>query len=130
MTNVALKRFDQINVIPFIDIMLVLLAIVLTTATFIAQGEISVNLPQAASAQPVSSDPALIITIDAQGALFLDGAPITQPALNARLDTVDKTQAIVCSVDKKTAFGDFVTVVDALKNRGLGRLSIRTESAP
>ncbi|MGC8698172.1 MAG: biopolymer transporter ExbD [Halothiobacillus sp.] len=126
----ALRRFDQINVIPFIDIMLVLLAIVLTTATFISQGELNVTLPQATAAQPASTNPALVISINAEGALFLDGAPITQPALNARLDSVEKTQVIVCSVDKKTAFGDFVTVVDALKSRGLEHLSIRTESLP
>ncbi|OYV24794.1 MAG: energy transducer TonB, partial [Halothiobacillus sp. 20-54-6] len=64
-----MRRFDQINVIPFIDIMLVLLAIVLTTATFIAQGEISVNLPEAKSAQPVSIEPVLMITVNATGAL-------------------------------------------------------------
>lgn len=43
----APKRFDQINVIPFIDIMLVLLVMVLTTATFIKQGIIPVDLPEA-----------------------------------------------------------------------------------
>ncbi len=42
-----MKRFDQINVIPFIDIMLVLLAIVLTTATFISQGRLDINVPTA-----------------------------------------------------------------------------------
>ncbi|HQS02612.1 MAG TPA: biopolymer transporter ExbD [Halothiobacillus sp.] len=125
----AMRRFDQINVIPFIDIMLVLLAIVLTTATFIAQGEISVNLPQAASVQPASSDPALVISINAQGALFLDAAPVSLAELNTRLNTIEKTQAIVFSVDKKTAFGDFVAVIDALKSRGLEHLTIRTESA-
>ena len=41
------KKFDEINVIPFIDIMLVLLVMVLTTATFIKQGVIPVNLPEA-----------------------------------------------------------------------------------
>ena len=40
------KKFDSINVIPFIDIMLVLLVMVLTTATFIKQGVIPVNLPE------------------------------------------------------------------------------------
>ena len=40
-----MKKFDQINVIPFIDIMLVLLAIVLMTATFIAQGKIDAKTP-------------------------------------------------------------------------------------
>lgn len=49
-----MKRFDQINMIPFIDIMLVLLAIVLTTATFVSQGLIEVNLP---NAQQVSEAP-------------------------------------------------------------------------
>ncbi|HQT42617.1 MAG TPA: TonB system transport protein ExbD [Halothiobacillus sp.] len=124
-----MRRFDQINVIPFIDIMLVLLAIVLTTATFIAQGEISVNLPEAKSAQPVSSEPALMITVNATGALFLDDAPVTLAVLSARLDTLDKTQAIVFRVDQKTEFGQFVRVIDALQSRGLDRLTIRTEPA-
>ena len=44
-----MKRMDQINVIPFIDIMLVLLAIVLTTATFIVEGRLEIRLPEAAS---------------------------------------------------------------------------------
>lgn len=45
------KRFDSINVIPFIDIMLVLLVMVLTTATFIKQGIIPVDLPQAKASE-------------------------------------------------------------------------------
>ena len=42
-----MKKFDEINIIPFIDIMLVLLAIVLVTASFISQGKIQVNVQQA-----------------------------------------------------------------------------------
>lgn len=49
-----MKKFDQINVIPFIDIMLVLFAIVLTTASFISQGVISVNPPTSSTAAPHS----------------------------------------------------------------------------
>lgn len=44
-----MKRIDTINVIPFIDIMLVLLAIVLTTATFISRGVIEVHYPESAA---------------------------------------------------------------------------------
>ena len=40
------EKFDEINIIPFIDIMLVLLAIVLITASFISQGKIQVNVPK------------------------------------------------------------------------------------
>jgi len=57
-----MKKFDQINVIPFIDIMLVLLAIVLMTATFIAQGKIDVNLPTSkAPATPPSTPKAWVV---------------------------------------------------------------------
>ena len=54
-----MKKFDQINVIPFIDIMLVLLAIVLMTATFIAQGKIDVNLPTSKAPATLHSEDTL-----------------------------------------------------------------------
>jgi biopolymer transport protein ExbD len=124
-----MRRFDQINVIPFIDIMLVLLAIVLTTATFIAQGQIKINLPEAKSAAPADDQPAVVITLDATGAIFIDDQATTLDTLDARLDKLEKDQAIVFRVDKKTAFGQFVAVIDALKSRGLDHLTIRTTSA-
>lgn len=124
-----MRRFDQINVIPFIDIMLVLLAIVLTTATFIAQGQIKVSLPEAKSAAPADGEPAIVITLNAAGNIFVDDQATTLDTLNARLDTLKKDQAIVFRVDKKTAFGQFVAVIDALKSRGLDHLTIRTTSA-
>ena len=69
-----MKRFDQINVIPFIDIMLVLLAIVLTTATFISQGLIEVNLPAADNAVAMKEQhKSLEISIDAGNRMYLDG---------------------------------------------------------
>ncbi len=46
------KEFDYLNVIPLVDVMLVLLTIVLTTSTFIATGGIQVELPEAASTEP------------------------------------------------------------------------------
>jgi biopolymer transport protein ExbD len=124
-----MRRFDQINVIPFIDIMLVLLAIVLTTATFIAQGQIKINLPEAKSAAPADDQPAVVITLDATGAIFIDDQATALDTLDARLDKLEKDQAIVFRVDKKTAFGQFVAVIDALKSRGLDHLTIRTTSA-
>ena len=62
-----MRPLAQMNVIPFIDIMLVLLAVVLTTATFVAQGKIPVALPQATQTEPVANEPAVEITIDAAG---------------------------------------------------------------
>jgi len=121
-----MKRFDQINVIPFIDIMLVLLAIVLTTATFIAREGIDFDLPEAESAAPASGDQVVEITIDKNAALHLDGEPITLVALDKKLQALDREQAIQLGVDRGVAFDSFVQVIDKLKVHKLQRLTILT----
>ena len=62
-----MRPVAQMNAIPFIDSMLVLLAVLLTTATFVAQGKIPVALPQVAQTEPVANESAMEITIDAAG---------------------------------------------------------------
>ena len=62
-----LKKFDSINVVPMIDIMLVLLVIVLTTATFIAKGVIPLRLPKAESATSLQKSKTIDISISQNG---------------------------------------------------------------
>ena len=123
-----MKRFDQINVIPFIDIMLVLLAIVLTTATFITQGKIEVNLPQAGSATPTSQDAItrLVITLDARQQLYLDDELTDTDKLSTTLKNTAKETPIVLKVDKQVPFEKFVAVIDLLKTNQLEKFSIIT----
>lgn len=126
-----MKPMDQINVIPFIDIMLVLLAIVLTTATFIAEGRLQIRLPTSESHAPKEILERVEIAIDADGGLFIGTAPLGQgviglTALEPQLDTLDTNTPIVLRVDAATAFEHFVAVVDQLKARGLERLTILT----
>ncbi len=59
-----LQKYDSINVIPFIDVLLVLLAIVLLTSTFITKGIIPVNLPDAQNASKLKSDKEIVIVIN------------------------------------------------------------------
>jgi biopolymer transport protein ExbD len=126
-----MKRMDQINVIPFIDVMLVLLAIVLTTATFIVEGRLQIRLPEATS----QAGPELIkpveIAIGADGAVFfsaetLGAGPAALAALTPRLDALAPDTPIVLRVDAQARFEQFVGVVDRLKTRGLDRLTILT----
>ncbi len=121
-----MKRFDQINVIPFIDIMLVLLAIVLTTATFVAQGRIPLQLPEAPHAAQPSSDEPMEISIDAARRLYLGDAPVHLLELDQRLGAVAAEQAILLRVDAGVPFGDFVQVLDLLQKYRLERVSIVT----
>jgi biopolymer transport protein ExbD len=121
------KRFDQINVIPFIDIMLVLLVMVLTTATFIKQGVIPVDLPEA-NAQSKEDEPKEIsIYIDVQGKIFLEKKEIDLHALELALKDVSHDTNIILRSDKQSEFQDFVSVMDILKRLEHEKLYIVTK---
>ncbi len=121
-----MKRFDQINVIPFIDVMLVLLAIVLTTATFVAQGTIPVNLPESKSATTAKEQRPVEITIDEQGVYFINNEPVDADSLNDRLSQLSLDTSLLLRVDTRTDFGSFVFLADILKSLGLDKASIVT----
>lgn len=126
-----MRRMDQINVIPFIDIMLVLLAIVLTTATFIVEGRLQIRLPQASTQSPPPRLERVELAIDADGGLYvadeaLGAGPLGLQALESRLDALAPDTPIVLRVDAATRFERFVAVVERLKGRGLERLTILT----
>jgi biopolymer transport protein ExbD len=124
-----MKRFDQINVIPFIDIMLVLLAIVLTTATFIAQGHIPVQLPAAKQNQNAENLQRLEIEIDREGLIYQEGEAIHLVHLEALLEKQDKDFPVWLRVDARTDFQSFVRVADAIRRHGMNRVSILTIKA-
>jgi len=123
-----MKRFDQINVIPFIDIMLVLLAIVLTTATFISQGLIDVNLPVASNAEPLQDADlkSLEITINADNEIYLVGKRIDPEDLSQALQKIEVNRPVILRVDKQVVFEHFVNVIDLLKKNHLEKFSIET----
>lgn len=125
-----MKRFDQINMIPFIDIMLVLLAIVLTTATFVSQGLIEVNLPEASQVAETQGDQeALEIAINANNELFFKEEPLAFDALDAKLEGMAADTLIVLRVDKAAVFDSFVKLISVLKARQLDNLSIQAQES-
>jgi biopolymer transport protein ExbD len=119
-----MKRIDTVNVIPFIDIMLVLLAIVLTTATFIYQGKITLDLPEAEHAETLSDIVGVEIAIDADEQIFFNQTPIDKEGLGEKLRALLKRTPVVLYVDKSVRFERFVTVIDLLKANKLETLSI------
>lgn len=121
-----MKRIDSINVIPFIDIMLVLLAIVLTTATFIVEGRLAIRLPESESRAPTATEDRIELAVDKDGKVFLDAVPTTLPELEAHLADLALDTPVVLRVDADARFAGFVAVVDLLKARGMDRLTILT----
>lgn len=123
-----MKRFDQINMVPFIDVVLVLLAIVMTTASFIAKGIIEVDLPQADSAETQeSSVDYKEIAIDKSSVIFFQGEQVSQEQLDHSLALLPKSTDINLRVDKEAKFDAFMQVVDALKKLDLKKVAIETD---
>lgn len=123
-----MKPMSTMNVIPFIDVMLVLLAIVLTTATFVAQGRIPVNLPSAVSADPLAPERSVEITIADDGKLFVDGQARESDTLAAFFATLERRTQVRLKVDEAVAFRHFVGVIDLLKAAQLSDVAIVTRS--
>ena len=124
-----LNKKDGLNIVPFIDIMLVLLAIVLSISTFIAQGKIAVDLPSAKSAQQDKEDKKKVsVVIYKDNKFFIDDAEISENELKDKLNAVDIKTLIELKSDKNAKFDSFVKVIDILKEKGHENFAIQTIS--
>ena len=123
-----LKRVDTINVIPFIDIMLVLLVIVLTSTTFIKKEIVPVNLPQASQTQKSEAKKPIVIGITAAGKILYNKNAVTLTELTQKLKKIKPTDPVELHSDKKTSFENFVGVMEiltALKHKELYIVTIK-----
>ncbi|MBU0485377.1 MAG: biopolymer transporter ExbD [Proteobacteria bacterium] len=121
--------FESINIIPLVDVMLVLLTIVLTTSTFIAVGAIPVQLPKAANASAAAMKSATV-EIDGQGRVYLDSHLRSLAELRLGLAPIDKKTSIMIRADKSIALEIFVEVMDLVKGLGFTKVSLQTEVVP
>jgi len=123
----AEDEFSYINVIPFVDIMLVLLAIVLTTSTFMATGLLQVELPRASETQTRSLK-SLIIEIDSEGSIYLNSKSVNLSNLKDSIKSLDKTTPVLIRADKDIALQVFVDVLDIVKKTGFSKVNLQTEA--
>ena len=122
-----IKKFDSINVVPFIDIMLVLLVIVLTTASFVAKGIIPVDLPDAKNATKQDNQKTLIITIKSDGEILFDKLRVQPEDLALQLAKYSSDTPIHINCDKKARFENFVILLDVLEEKQFKNLGIVTK---
>jgi biopolymer transport protein ExbD len=122
------KRFDTINVVPFIDIMLVLLVIILTTASFIQTGVIKLDLPASSAKSPKEKPPKeLKISIKKDGEIFFDKTKVAKEDLEKLLLEHKKNTPISLYCDKEAQFNKFVFLLDILKKNSYENLGIVTK---
>ena len=130
------KPMAEINVVPYIDVTLVLLIIFMITAPLIQSG-VDVDLPQAQAKEIEQTDiPPVIISIDRQGRYFIDlgGQEAEQAEAKellileaAVLKNKPETQVYIRG-DKDVEYGKVVTVMAALKNAGIPKVGLMTEA--
>ena len=123
------RLMSEINVTPFVDVMLVLLIIFMVTAPMMIQG-VDVSLPEASSAPLASKQEQLIVTIDKNSQVYINDFGVGIENLKEKLIQITKNQKadeIYLRADKTVAYGMVVYVMSEIKGAGIEKLGIITD---
>lgn len=115
-----------INVTPLVDIVLVLLIIMMVTASYIVSKSIPMDLPDASSGED-SPPRQLTVSIDAERQLYLESEPITWEELGRRaraFAAANTEPRAVIQADRSVSHGEFIRIVDVLRNARITRYAI------
>ena len=117
-----------INVTPLVDITLVLLVILMVTASYVVSRAIPMELPKGATGEGTPTT--LSVSIDKDGKMFLDAEPIAEPALRARFksahDADPETRAVIAA-DGRTIHSNVVHVIDLLRRENITKFAINVD---
>ncbi|HOW53589.1 MAG TPA: biopolymer transporter ExbD [Syntrophorhabdaceae bacterium] len=120
------RGFDFMNVIPLVDVMMVLLTIVLMTSTFIASGAIPVELPKVTQDQKAVIKTAMIV-VDNQGTIYFESAPTTLQGLKEKINSLGRETPVLVRADRYVAVQACVDVLDLLSGSGFKKVGLQTE---
>jgi len=117
---------SEINVTPFVDVMLVLLVIFMVTAPLMQQG-IDVNLPKA-KAKELPPEERLVITVKAGGNIYLNDVPVDMGALKEKLSALSKKNPeVFLRADRSVSYGFVAELMAEIKDAGIEKLGLVTE---
>jgi biopolymer transport protein TolR len=118
----------EINIIPFVDVVLVLLLIFMLTAPMMYRG-IDVNLPKA-SARPTAVEERMVLTVTKDRTLYLNDKPVPVASLDTQLAAVfrdRKDKTLYLKADSGLSYGTVVETMDRVRRAGIERLGMVTE---
>ncbi|MFP3869973.1 MAG: protein TolR [Syntrophobacteria bacterium] len=120
---------SEINVTPFVDVMLVLLVIFMITAPMMMQG-VDVNLPRT-SIEPIpAEEERLVITVTGEGEIYLNEYKISLNSLERKLEGIFRNRAdraVFLRADESIPYGFVVQVMAAVRRSGIRRIGMVTE---
>ncbi len=119
---------SEINVTPFVDVMLVLLIIFMVTAPMMTQG-VDVSLPQATSEALPSETEQLMVSVDNQEQVFINDVKVSVDELNDKLKRIlsgRKDRQVYLKADKDISYGTVVRIMSEIKLAGVEKLGMVT----
>jgi biopolymer transport protein ExbD len=119
----------EINMIPLIDVSLVLLIIFMVMTPFLVQQQVRVNLPQSVSSNEAPDRP-ILISIDKNGGMTLNGSAVAVTTLESSLKTIlakAQDRPVMIQADKDLALQQVVTVMDIAKRLQVTKLGISVQ---
>lgn len=122
------EMFTSINVTPLVDVTLVLLVVLMVTASYVASHAIPVELPKGATGEGMATT--LTVSIDRDGKIFLDAEAIDEPALRARIksahDADPETRAVIAA-DGRTSHSSVIHVIDLLRRENVTKFALNVD---
>ncbi len=126
-----LAPLSEINVTPFVDVMLVLLVIFMVTAPLMMAG-VPLRLPKTAAARVAQPHQPIVLSIDRAGHVFIGDRSVAEGALAARLHAIAvKTpeQTVYIRADRTLAYGQVMQTMGVVAASGFSRISLLAEQA-
>ena len=130
------REEPEINFIPLIDLLLVILIFLMVTTTYSHFSELQVNLPQAEGKADEQKNSPLRVEVSRQGEYRVNGQPPAAPSVAAltellKVQASGKTQPVVIiNADAQATHQAVVTVMEAARYAGLGQLTFATQMGP
>ncbi len=123
------QAISEINVTPFVDVMLVLLVIFMVTAPLMQQG-VDIELPKTQSVSLKQDDEALVVTVNQKGTLFVQSAEVPMRELEGKLKKIFDSRAnkdVYLRADDQVAYGTVAKTLVALRRAGARRIGMVTQ---
>jgi biopolymer transport protein TolR len=124
------RFLGEINVVPLVDVVLVLLIIFMVTAPLMYRG-IDIDLPRS-SVNTIKPEDRVVLTVSRDRAVFIDKARVPRVGLEEALGKLARSRpdlTLYLRADRDVSYGTVVEVMDAIKQAGIERLGMITEPA-
>jgi biopolymer transport protein ExbD len=132
----ARRDEPEINLIPLIDVLLVILIFLMVTTTYARFSELQINLPEAQGDNAKETPAQIQVDVDAQGPYRIGGAPVAYRGIESLRQALTraahghKNPVVVISADAQSTHQSVIRVMDAARRAGYDRVTFVTQSTP